>query len=65
MSVPIIVLPGASLMDIRPRSWGVEVRCPGCGNTQFFTTSGAATFVHEDGCEIYSRIRAALLQRVQ
>jgi len=65
MNVPVIALPGASLMEVTPRSWGVEVKCPGCHNVQHFSASGAVTFVHEDGCAVHSRIKAALSQRVQ
>ncbi len=62
MSDPIVVvMPGASLMDITPKPWGVEVRCPGCGNVQYFNvTSGSVAFIHEDDCEVHAQIRSAL-----
>ncbi len=63
----IVLVPGASLMDIRQLAVGmVRVRCPGCGATMVMTarSAGAAsqlTFVHEDAeCPVLVRIEAAL-----
>lgn len=63
----IVILPGASLLDIRPLPNGMAlVRCPGCGATAVFTARSVGavshvTFVHEDDeCPILARIEAAL-----
>ena len=64
----VVLLPGASLMDIRPLAESMTlVRCPGCGATRLFTSGPAGVtahvaFVHEDdACPIFVRIQAALL----
>lgn len=66
----IVILPGASLLDIQPLADGMTlVRCPGCGATRVFTArpAGAAishvAFVHEeDDCPVLVRIEAALAE---
>ncbi|MEQ1897614.1 MAG: hypothetical protein ABL971_09555 [Vicinamibacterales bacterium] len=63
----VLLMPGASLMDIRPlATGGMRVRCPGCGATMVMTARSAAavsqvTFVHEDdACPVLAQIKVAL-----
>ena len=59
----IVLIPGATLLDITPTSYGVTVRCPGCEHVQHFTTSTGtrhATFLHEDDCPVHARILHAI-----
>jgi hypothetical protein len=63
----IVIMPGASLLDIRSLAEGVAlVRCPGCCATMVLTSrwGGGAShmaFVHEDpDCPVLARIEAAL-----
>lgn len=63
MTIPVLVMPGASLMDITPTAGGVEVRCPGCGNVQVFTASGPARFLHEADCEVHRSITSQTAQQ--
>jgi hypothetical protein len=65
--VTIVILPGASLLDIRWLADGTTlVRCPGCGATLVYTVQSAGAvshmaFVHEeDDCPVLARIEAAL-----
>ena len=66
-ALTLLVLPGASLMEMRTLGTGITlVRCPGCGATKVFTAQPAggvtsAAFVHEDdACPVLRRIQAAL-----
>ena len=56
----IIILPGASLMEITPLNDGVRVRCPGCGNVEEFHGKGERAFAHEDRCPVHARIEKAI-----
>jgi hypothetical protein len=60
----VIVMPGASLMEITFVAGGARVRCPGCDADQEFRTGTAspAAFVHFEGCPVYRRILNALEQ---
>ena len=67
-ALTLLVLPGASLMEVRHLATGItSVRCPGCGATKVFTAPQpaggvtSAAFVHEDdACPVLKRIQAAL-----
>lgn len=64
MSAPrVLVMPGASLMQIMPVAGGLRVHCPGCNAEQVFAAATAETtaaFVHADGCPVHRRIEDAL-----
>ena len=56
----VLVLPGASLMEVTLLNDGVRLRCPGCGTEQVYREGGSQEFVHEDACPVYSRIANAV-----
>jgi uncharacterized protein (DUF983 family) len=63
MSPPrLVVMPGASLLELTPVASGLRVRCPGCGQVRVFAddTTGPACFVHGDGCSVHRQIVDAL-----
>ena len=55
---------GANLMEITAVPGGVQVRCPGCGQTDRYTVDAGvlhqAAFVHEDACPVHAQIQAAI-----
>ncbi len=63
--VTVILLPGASLVDIHRLAAGlVLIRCPSCRAAQIVsTTTPTTSFVHaDDDCPILRRIEAALVR---
>ena len=63
----IVILPGASLLDIQPLAPDMTlVRCPACGATKVFRARSAGAvshvaFVHaDDECPVLARIESAL-----
>jgi predicted RNA-binding Zn-ribbon protein involved in translation (DUF1610 family) len=56
----LLILPGASLMELTPLDGGVRVRCPGCGNEQEYRGKGHREFTHRDLCPIHARIEQAI-----
>ena len=56
----LVILPGASLMEITPLGDGVRVRCPDCGNEQEYRGNGHRAFTHEDRCPVHARIQRAI-----
>lgn len=63
MSQPrVIVMPGASLLELTPVAGGVHIHCPGCHTVQVFADDAAGTtgFVHGDGCPVHRQIADAL-----
>lgn len=56
----LLILPGASLMEIAPLDDGVRVRCPGCGNEQNYRGKGYREFRHGDRCPVHARIEQAI-----
>ena len=56
----VLIIPGASLMDITPLDNGVRVRCPGCGSEQEFRGKGHRKFTHERRCPVYAQIERAV-----
>jgi predicted RNA-binding Zn-ribbon protein involved in translation (DUF1610 family) len=58
---PIVVMfPGASLMEITAHDDALSVRCPGCGNEQTYRAFDEETFIHEERCPTYARIKQAI-----
>lgn len=58
--VTLLVLPGASLMEVTQLADGVRVRCPGCGNEQEYCGKGHREFTHGYKCSVYARIERAI-----
>lgn len=56
----MLVLPGASLMEITPLADGVRVRCPGCGNEEEYRGTGDRRFMHEADCSVHQQIARAM-----
>jgi len=60
----LVLLPGASLMEMTPVAGGLNVRCPGCGAEQLFADGAVGTtsaaFVHADRCPVHRRIEQAI-----
>ena len=65
MTTPIMVMPGASLMEITTVPGGLNVRCPGCGESLYVRDErarcgGTMSLAHEDDCPVYARINDAI-----
>ena len=60
----VVLMPGASLMEMTPVTGGLQVRCPACGQVQVFADDGEGltSFVHGDGCSVHRQIVDALRQ---
>ena len=61
----MVMMPGASLMEITTVPGGLNVRCPGCGESLVICDSevekgGNMSLAHEDDCPVYARINDAI-----
>ena len=56
----LLIIPGASLMQITPIADGVRVRCPGCGIERELRGKGHREFAHKDRCPVYEKIERAV-----
>ena len=66
MTAPtLLVMPGASLMEITTVTGGFNVRCPGCGESLHVRhgearSGGSLGLAHEDDCPVYAQIQDAI-----
>lgn len=58
----VVLVPGASLMDITATEAGAIIRCPGCGGWIEVRVGddGSRPMTHEDECPVLARIEAAI-----
>ena len=65
MTTAIVMMPGASLMEITAVPGGLNVRCPGCGESlhvrdEQARSGGNLNLAHEDDCPVYRKIQDAI-----
>ena len=65
MTTAIMLMPGASLMELTTVPGGLNVRCPGCGESLYVSdeqarSGGNLSLAHEDDCSVYARINDAI-----